>query len=97
MVKVFGLCVWILKEDVYVYVNKCLFGKVEVIVEGLGLLKLLEIDFVKWGEVEVVELNKINKLMVINLYCVWVYILYVIQFDEVDIIELEMFRKVEFV
>lgn len=60
---------------------------------GLGLLLWLKVDFSKFGEVEEVELSCINKIFGVNLYCNWVMILYVIYFDCIDIIELEVFCK----
>ncbi|MVF11171.1 dihydrolipoyllysine-residue acetyltransferase [Ketobacter sp. MCCC 1A13808] len=95
MVKASGPRARILKEDVHAYVNKRLSGKAEAIAEGSGLPKLPEIDFAKWGEVEAVELNKINKLTATNLHRAWVHIPHVTQFDEADITELETFRKAE--
>lgn len=86
----------ILKEDVHSYVKKRMLGKSsESAVAGSGLPPLPEIDFSKWGEVESVELSKINKASAANLHRSWVHIPHVTQFDEADITSLEAFRKSE--
>jgi len=51
------------------------------------------VDFSQWGEVETQELSRINKLSASYLHRNWVSIPHVTQFDEVDITEMEAFRK----
>ncbi|HDL1202267.1 TPA: pyruvate dehydrogenase complex dihydrolipoyllysine-residue acetyltransferase [Mannheimia haemolytica] len=60
---------------------------------GLGLLPWPKIDFSKFGEVEEVELSRINKISGANLHRNWVMIPHVTHFDRTDITELENFRK----
>ena len=60
---------------------------------GMDLPALKEIDFSKFGEVEIKELTKIQKLSGSNLHRNWVSIPHVTQFDEADITRLEEFRK----
>jgi len=60
---------------------------------GLGVAPMPEIDFSQWGDVEVKELTKINKLTGQFLHRNWVTIPHVTQFDEADITDLESFRK----
>lgn len=60
---------------------------------GLGLLPWPKVDFSKFGEVEEVELSRINKISGANLHRNWVMIPHVTHFDKVDITDLEAFRK----
>ena len=60
---------------------------------GLGLLPWPKVDFSKFGEVEEVELNRINKISGANLHRNWVMIPHVTHFDRTDITDLEAFRK----
>lgn len=60
---------------------------------GLGLLPWPKVDFSKFGEVEEVELSRINKISGANLSRNWVVIPHVTHFDKADITELEEFRK----
>ena len=60
---------------------------------GLGLLPWPKVDFSKFGEVEEVELSRINKISGANLHRNWVMIPHVTHFDRTDISELEAFRK----
>jgi pyruvate dehydrogenase E2 component (dihydrolipoamide acetyltransferase) len=52
-----------------------------------------EVDFAKFGPVEVKALTRLQKLSGPNLHRNWVSIPHVTQFDEADITELEAFRK----
>ncbi|MDH4096017.1 MAG: dihydrolipoyllysine-residue acetyltransferase [Betaproteobacteria bacterium] len=52
-----------------------------------------DIDFAKFGPVEVKALTRLQKLSGPNLHRNWVSIPHVTQFDEADITELEAFRK----
>ncbi|MDE4030930.1 pyruvate dehydrogenase complex dihydrolipoyllysine-residue acetyltransferase [Glaesserella parasuis] len=60
---------------------------------GLGLLPWPKVDFSKFGEIEEVELNRINKISGANLHRNWVMIPHVTHFDRTDITDLENFRK----
>lgn len=60
---------------------------------GLGLLPWPKVDFSKFGEIEEVELSRINKISGANLHRNWVIIPHVTHFDEADITDLEAFRK----
>ncbi|MFR2643906.1 MAG: pyruvate dehydrogenase complex dihydrolipoyllysine-residue acetyltransferase, partial [Haemophilus parainfluenzae] len=60
---------------------------------GLGLLPWPKVDFSKFGEVEEVELSRINKISGANLHRNWVMIPHVTHFDRTDITDLEAFRK----
>lgn len=52
-----------------------------------------KVDFSKFGEIEEVELGRIQKISGANLSRNWVMIPHVTQFDEADITEVEAFRK----
>ena len=52
-----------------------------------------QVDFAKFGPVELKPLSRIKKLTGANLHRNWVSIPHVTQFDEADITELEAFRK----
>jgi pyruvate dehydrogenase E2 component (dihydrolipoamide acetyltransferase) len=52
-----------------------------------------QVDFAKFGPVEIKPLSRIKKLSGANLHRNWVSIPHVTQFDEADITELEAFRK----
>ena len=90
----------ILKEDVQSFVKGALAGKPTPAAApagragaGLEVLPWPEIDFAKFGPVEVKPLSRIKKLSGANLHRNWVRIPHVTQFDEADITELEAFRK----
>lgn len=80
----------ILKEDVKVWVKQALEKGTG---GGLGVEPMPEIDFGQFGEIEVQELTRINKLTGKFLHRNWVTVPHVTQFDEADITELEKFRK----
>jgi pyruvate dehydrogenase E2 component (dihydrolipoamide acetyltransferase) len=52
-----------------------------------------QVDFAKYGPVELKPLTRIKKLSGANLHRNWISIPHVTQFDEADITELEAFRK----
>ena len=52
-----------------------------------------DIDFGKFGEIELKPLSKVRRLSAKNLHRSWRNIPHVTQFDEADVTELEMFRK----
>ena len=51
------------------------------------------IDFGKFGEIEIKPLSKVRRLSAKNLHRSWRNIPHVTQFDEADVTELEVFRK----
>lgn len=60
---------------------------------GLDVLPMAEIDFSKFGEIDVVPLSRIKKISGKNLHRNWVIAPHVTQFDEADITDLEAFRN----
>lgn len=82
------------KEDVQTYVKaQLLLAKSGGGGDGLQVLASPKVDFAKFGEVEVKPLSRIQKISGPTLHRNWVTIPHVTQFDEVDITELEAFRK----
>ncbi len=59
---------------------------------GLDLLPWPQVDFAKFGEVEVKPLSRIKKISRANLHRNWVMIPHVTNHDDADITELEAFR-----
>lgn len=60
---------------------------------GFNLPALKTVDFSKFGEIEIKELSKIQKISGPSLHRNYVGMPHVTQFDEADITELENFRK----
>ncbi|ABM04628.1 2-oxoglutarate dehydrogenase complex, dihydrolipoamide acetyltransferase E2 component [Psychromonas ingrahamii 37] len=81
------------KEDVQTYVKAQLLLAKSGGGGGLQVLASPKVDFAKFGEVEVKPLSRIQKISGPTLHRNWVTIPHVTQFDEVDITELEAFRK----
>ncbi|MBD2814156.1 dihydrolipoyllysine-residue acetyltransferase [Xenorhabdus sp. Flor] len=85
----------ILREDVQAYVKDAI-KRAEAAPAGGGLPGMLpwpKVDFSKFGEVEEVEMSRIQKISGANLSRNWVMIPHVNLFDEADITEVEEFRK----
>ncbi|MDE2366716.1 MAG: 2-oxo acid dehydrogenase subunit E2, partial [Betaproteobacteria bacterium] len=82
----------ILKEDVQAYV-KAELAKPHGAGAELSLLPWPQVDFAKFGPVQVKPLSRIKKISGANLHRNWVMIPHVTQFDEADITELEALRK----
>jgi pyruvate dehydrogenase E2 component (dihydrolipoamide acetyltransferase) len=88
----------VLKEDVQAYVKSALKQLAEkpkggAVTGGSGIPAIPEIDFSKFGEVEVEKLSKIAKITRDNMSRCWLNIPHVTQFDKADITDLEAFRK----
>jgi len=90
----------ILKDDIKAYVKEQL-SKPAVAAAGTGtglgfnFPELKEIDFSQFGEIETVELSRIQKISGPSLHRNWVSMPHVTQFDESDITEMESFRKAQ--
>ncbi|MEH8162659.1 pyruvate dehydrogenase complex dihydrolipoyllysine-residue acetyltransferase [Aeromonas allosaccharophila] len=89
----------IVKEDVQAYVKDAIKRAESAPATGTGtgngmsVLAWPKIDFSKFGDVEEVDLTRIQKISGPNLHRNWVMIPHVTQFDEADTTELEAFRK----
>lgn len=84
----------ILKEDVQAYVkaelSKSQGGGVGSV---LNLLPWPQVNFAKFGPIELKPLTRIKQISGANLHRNWVMIPHVTQFDEADITDLEALRK----
>jgi pyruvate dehydrogenase E2 component (dihydrolipoyllysine-residue acetyltransferase) len=85
----------ILKEDVQAYVKAELSKTQDGSYAGpaLNLLPWPQVDFAKFGPVELKSLTRIKQIAGANLHRNWVMIPHVTQFDEADITDLETLRK----
>ncbi|MEZ6966408.1 pyruvate dehydrogenase complex dihydrolipoyllysine-residue acetyltransferase [Aeromonas sp. S9(2024)] len=89
----------IVKEDVQAYVKDAVKRAESAPAAGQGsgngmsVLPWPKVDFSKFGDVEEVELTRIQKISGPNLHRNWAMIPHVTQFDEADTTELEAFRK----
>ena len=81
------------KDDVQKYVKAQLQAAKSGGAGGLAVAASPKVDFAKFGEVEVKELSRIQKISGPALHRNWVTIPHVTQFDEADITDLEVFRK----
>jgi pyruvate dehydrogenase E2 component (dihydrolipoamide acetyltransferase) len=89
----------IIKEDVQAFVKQVMTEGttpsmgVPFTGSGMGIPEIPEIDFSQFGEIETRPLSRIQKLSGAHLHRSWLNIPHVTQFDEVDMTELEAFRK----
>jgi len=60
---------------------------------GAGIPPIPDVDFSKFGEVERVEMGRINKISAQNLHRAWLNLPMVTHHDEGDVTEMETFRK----
>ena len=85
----------ITQQDVQAFVKQVLAsvspgGKTA---SGAGIPEMPEIDFSKFGSVEIQPLSRIKKRTGVNLHRAWLNVPIVTHHDEADITELEEFRK----
>jgi len=84
----------ITKEDVQEFVKQALGGTASgTAAAGSGIPAMPEIDFRKFGPVEIKPLSRIQKKAAVNLHRGWLNLPIVTHHDEADITELEYFRK----
>ncbi len=89
----------IVKEDVTAFIKRALdgigsnYGAPGSGAPGMGIPAIPEIDFSKFGEIERVELGRINKLSATNLHRAWLNVPMVTHHDEADITDMDEFRK----
>ena len=81
----------VLKEDLQQFVQQALSDR-PAAVGGAGIPAIPEIDFAKFGPVEVTQRGKLDKLTAANMQRSWLNVPHVTQFDEADITALEEFR-----
>ena len=80
-------------EDVQAFVKSALAAGASASPLGLQVAPPPDIDFAKFGAIEVLELPRIRRLSGRNLHRSWVTIPHVTQFDEADVTDLEEFRR----
>ncbi|MCB1757597.1 MAG: dihydrolipoyllysine-residue acetyltransferase [Gammaproteobacteria bacterium] len=89
----------ILKEDVKAFIKSALehsgsaYSGAGSAAGGAGIPPIPEVDFSKFGDVERIEIGRIQKLSAANLHRAWLNLPMVTHHDEADITELEDFRK----
>ena len=80
----------ILEEDVQGFVKHAISHNTG---SQIGLPKLPDIDFGKWGSIDLQPLSRIKKIAGKHLHQAWSSIPHVTHHDETDITDLEAFRK----
>lgn len=88
----------IVKEDVQNYVKNLVQRKggaaaSSTVTSGAGIPAIPEVDFSKFGEVDVQAMSKLHKITSANMHRSWLNVPHVTQFDDADITDLEVFRK----
>ena len=85
----------IIKDDVKAFIKGILKNKPQqaaAATGGMGIPKVPEIDFSKFGEIEIKKLSKMGKVTAANMQRAWLNVPHVTNFDDIDITELEAFR-----
>lgn len=84
----------IVKQDIQDFIKESLrSGQQPAAPAGFAVPVMPDIDFSKWGEVEVQPLNRLRRISARNLHRAWLNIPHVTQFDEADITDLDAFRR----
>jgi pyruvate dehydrogenase E2 component (dihydrolipoamide acetyltransferase) len=85
----------ITKDDVKAFVKSALQNKapVPMATAGSGIPQVPEVDFSQFGEVNIEPMSKLHKVTAANMHRSWLNVPHVTGFDEIDITELEEFRK----
>ena len=90
----------ILKEDVQSFVQNVMrkskeTGNAAATTGGAGIPQVPEVDFSRFGEVELKDMTRLQQIGASNLHRSWLNVPHVTQFDLADISELEDFRKAQ--
>lgn len=81
----------IAKDDIKAYVKSVMqSGGVS---RSSGIPPIPEVDFGKFGEIDLVKMSKIKKVTAVAMSRNWLNVPHVTQFDDADITDLEAFRK----
>lgn len=85
----------IVKEDVQNHVKSVMKqGKgAPATAGGAGIPPVPEIDFSRFGDIEVKDMTRLQQIGATNIHRSWLNVPHVTQFDLADISELELFRK----
>ncbi len=82
------------KTDVKTFIKDALANKrVGQATGGAGIPQVPEIDFAQFGPVRMEKLSKLHKVTAANMHRSWLNVPHVTAFDDVDITDLEDFRK----
>ncbi len=79
------------REDLKAFIKNLIENRGSA-TSGSGIPPIPDIDFAKFGEIEVQPLSKLSKLTATNMHRSWLNLPHVTQFDDADITELENFR-----
>lgn len=82
----------ILKEDLQQFVKKAVTAPSGATAGGGAVPAVPEVDFGKFGDVEVTPRSKLDKLTAANMHRSWLNVPHVTQFDDADITDLQEFR-----
>ncbi|MEM6605422.1 MAG: dihydrolipoyllysine-residue acetyltransferase [Pseudomonadota bacterium] len=82
----------ILKEDLHSFVQQALEAP-SGSSASLAIAEIPDIDYSKFGAVEVVERSRLDKLTAENMQRSWLSVPHVTQFDDADITDMEAFRR----
>jgi len=84
------------KDDVKAFIKNALknksSGPAPVSGGGMGIPQVPEVDFSKFGEVDIQKMSKMGKVTSANMHRAWLNVPHVTNFDDVDITDLEEFR-----
>lgn len=85
----------ILKDDLRNFVKSVMESRAKSgsTTTGSGIPPIPAVDFAQFGEIEMVKMSKIKKITAANMLRNWLNVPHVTQFDDVDITEMENFRK----
>lgn len=86
----------VLKDDVRNFVKSVMENRTKggaPAVPGTGIPPVPAVDFAQFGAIEMVKMSKIKKVTAANMSRNWLNVPHVTQFDDVDITEMENFRK----
>ena len=82
----------IVKEDLQQFVRKSIQEPSATVTGAAAIPSVPDIDFAKFGEVQIIPRSKVDKLTAANMHRSWLNVPHVTQFDEADITDLEEFR-----
>jgi pyruvate dehydrogenase E2 component (dihydrolipoamide acetyltransferase) len=68
-------------------------GSSTALATGSGIPPIPAVDFAQFGEIDMVKMSKIKKVTALNMTRAWLNVPHVTQFDDVDITDMENFRK----
>ncbi len=83
------------KDDVKSFIKGALKNKATPVAAasgGMGIPQVPEVDFSKFGEVDIQKLSKMGKVTAANMHRAWLNVPHVTNFDDIDITDLEAFR-----